>query len=507
MAMPLLVVAAGVALLLLLMTRLRVNGFLAILTVAMLVGVAQGMSPVAVYDSMVEGVGGQLGELVLILGLGAMLGRVLADSGAAQRIAGDIAGRFGVGRVQLAMMLTATLIGITMFYEVGFVLLIPLVFTIVRRYRLPLLWVALPMSMTLSTMHSFLPPHPGPATVASTFHASQGLTLLYGLCIAVPAAAVIAFVWPRLAFVRRLDPRIPSGLATERDHPAELLPGLAPCVAIVAVPVLLMAGSAAAELRTGRHGTASQVLQFFGEAPVALAVALVLAVVFLGSLETAPDAVRVGEDEQSVLLDERLEHRVEETVGAGPAGPIDGARAARPAPLPARGGAGRAHPPSGRGWAGYQAAMSSCADAVKPMAMILMIIGAGGAFKQVLTDSGIADYITGLTDGWNVSPIVLAWLIAVILRVSLGSATVTVVTASGIVLPLVAAGGVSPELMTLAVTSGSICASHVNDPGFWLFKEYLNLSVIDTIKVRTTYTTALAVIGLVGVLALDAVVG
>lgn len=486
--MPLVIVAAGVVLLLFLMTRLKVNAFFAILLVAMLVGVAQGMSLVGTYESMVEGVGGQLGELVLILGLGAMFGRVLADSGAAQRIASDITGRFGVGRVQLAMMLTATLIGITMFYEVGFVLLVPLVFTIVRRYRLPLLWVALPMSMTLSTMHSFLPPHPGPATVATTFHASQGLTLLYGLAIAVPAAAVIAFLWPRLPFVRRIEPSIPEGLVAERDYPAYLLPGLARCVLIVAVPVLLMAGSAAAEIWMGSGGGAVEVLQFLGEAPVALAVALVLGVVLLGSLET-PDVA----------------HHEEQMVGAA-AAPGNGGRTATGLAVAGDRSAGAVRP-GGRSWAGYEAAMGACADAVKPMAMILMIIGAGGAFKQVLTDAGIADYITDMTSGWDVSPIVLAWLIAVILRVSLGSATVTVVTASGIVLPLVASGGVSPELMTLAVTSGSICASHVNDPGFWLFKEYLNLSVVDTIKVRTTYTTALAVIGLLGVLTLNALVG
>jgi Gnt-I system high-affinity gluconate transporter len=503
--MPLLIVAAGVVLLLVLMTRLKVNAFVAILAVALLVGIAQGMSPVDTYESMVDGVGGQLGELVLILGLGAMFGRVLADSGAAQRIAGDITARFGVGRVQLAMMLTATLIGITMFYEVGFVLLIPLVFTIVRRYQLPLLWVALPMSMTLSTMHSFLPPHPGPATVATTFGASQGLTLLYGLIIAVPAAAVIAYVWPRLPFVRRINPSIPAGLVTEKDYPNELLPGLARCVLIVAVPVLLMAGSAAAELWIGSDSMAFEVLEFFGEAPVALAIALMLGVVFLGSLETGAGVVHQEEDEQSVVVDERLEERVEETVGARAGGSARGAASTVPA---TGGGAGGSAPRrNGRGWEGYQAAMSACADAVKPMAMILMIIGAGGAFKQVLTDSGIADYITDLTHGWDISPIVLAWLIAVLLRVSLGSATVTVVTASGIVAPLVVAGGASPELMTLAVTCGSICASHVNDPGFWLFKEYLNLSVVDTIKVRTTYTTALALIGLVGVLSLNAVVG
>jgi Gnt-I system high-affinity gluconate transporter len=141
------------------------------------------------------------------------------------------------------------------------------------------------------------------------------------------------------------------------------------------------------------------------------------------------------------------------------------------------------------------------------MAIIILIIGAGGAFKQVLVDSGIADYIKLLTEGWNVSPIILAWGIAVLLRIALGSATVAVVTAAGVVLPLVAGSGVAPELMVLAVTCGSICASHVNDPGFWLFKEFFNLSVIEAIKTRTSYTTVLSILGLGGVLALNAFIG
>jgi len=498
---PLLIIAAAVIVLLVLMTRFRMNGFVAILLVALGVGVAQGLSPSQTYESMVDGIGGQLSELVLILGLGAMFGRVLADSGAAQQIATTITDRAGIGRVQLAMMLTATLIGITMFYEVGFVLLIPLVFTIVRRYDLPLLWVGLPMSMTLSTMHSFLPPHPGPATVATTLGASQGVTLLYGLIIAVPAAAVLAYSWPRMPFVRRITPSIPEGLVGVKDYPAAQLPGLGRCLAIVLAPVLLMACSAVAELWLPADDTLTHVLEFIGHAPIALAIAFLLGVALLGSLET-PTPAAISTVPESV------------PVAAGGAGAVDEA-----APMAgASAGAGATADPTAAQppvivrpfadrdrWAGYQAAMGASADAVKPMAMILMIIGAGGAFKQVLVDSGVADYITDVTAGWNVSPIVLAWLIAVLLRISLGSATVTVVTASGIVLPLLAGSGVSPEIMTLAVTCGSICASHVNDPGFWLFKEYFNLSVVETLKVRTSYTTMLSLIGLGGVLLLHAV--
>lgn len=469
--MPLLIVALAVVLLLVMMTRFKINGFIALFLAALFVGVARGMPLPKIYDAILDGVGGQLDELILILGFGAMLGKVLADSGAAQRIATTLVNAFGISRVQLVMVLTSTCIGITMFYEVGFVLLIPLVFTIVREYRLPLLWVGLPMSMTLSTMHSFLPPHPGPATVTDTFHASQGLTLLYGLPIAIVSASIICYVWPRLPFVRRITPSVPVSLITERQFAEKDLPSFAACVGIVLSPVVLMGIAAVAELSMDDKSAALPYIQFFGEAPVALLIALLLAVVFLGP---------------------RIGHLVDEDANDGD--------------LPAAGGNGGGTTTAVRRGR-LQAAMDSCAEAVKPMAMITMVIAAGGAFKEVLVDSGIADYIGDVTHGWHVSPIILAWAIAVLLRIAIGSATVTVVTAAGIVLPLVQASGAAPELMVLAVTCGSIAASHVNDPGFWLFKQYLDLSVTEALKVRTTYTSALAVLGLGGVLLMNVFVG
>jgi len=228
--MPLVLVALAVVLLLVLMTKFKLNGFISLFIVALLVGIASGMSLSDVYESMVEGVGGQLGELILTLGFGAMLGKVLADSGAAQRIATTMVNFFGISRVQLAMVLTAFAVGITMFYEVGFVLLIPIVFTIVREYKLPLLWVGLPMSISLSTMHSFLPPHPGPAAVSATFGASQGVTLFYGLFIALPAAALIAFTWPRLPFIKRMNPQVPYALITTQEFEERDMPSFRTCL-------------------------------------------------------------------------------------------------------------------------------------------------------------------------------------------------------------------------------------------------------------------------------------
>jgi Gnt-I system high-affinity gluconate transporter len=440
--MALVIVAAGVALLLILMTKFKLNGFIALVLVAIFVGVLRGMELPKIYESITDGIGGQLDDLVMILGFGAMLGKLMADSGAAQRIAMSMLHLFGISRVQLAMVLTAFAIGITMFYEVGFVLLIPLVFTIVREAKLPLLWVGLPMSIALSTMHSFLPPHPGPAAVAGTFHASMGLTLLYGLPIALPAAAIVAFTWPRLPFVKKMNPAVPYDLITTKEFSDEEMPSFFASLSIALIPVILMGTSAVATITMSKDNPAMRYIGFFGESPIALLIALLIAIPVLGP------------------------------------------------------GCGRS----------LDEVAKSCGEAVKPMAMIILVIAGGGAFKQVLVDSGIADYIAHLTSGWNISPLLLAWGIAVLLRIALGSATVAVVTAAGVVEPLVAGSGVAPELMVLAVSCGSIAFSHVNDPGFWLFKEFFNLSVIEAIKTRTTYSTALSLLGIGGLLLMNLVV-
>ncbi|MEV8392010.1 MULTISPECIES: gluconate:H+ symporter [unclassified Streptomyces] len=439
--MPLVVVGISVLVLLFLMTKLRLNGFAALLLVAVCVALVRGIPVAEIPDVLSEGIGGQIGDTMLTIGLGAMVGRVMGDSGAAQRIASKLLAVCGPRGVQVAMVLTAMLIGVTMFYEVAFVIIVPVAFTLVRVTRSNLLWVGLPMSIALSTMHSFLPPHPGPTAVASAFHASVGLTLFYGLFIAVPIGALIALVWPRLPFVRAMDPSVPKGLVSERVFEDEEMPGVGWSLAVALLPVVLIAGAAVTDMVTSARTPVVHVVEFVGSAPVALLLTLLVAVWAFGP--------RIGRS-----LDE---------------------------------------------------VAASCRGAAQAMAMILLVIGAGGAFKQVLVDGGISDYIKDVTEGWSISPIILAWLVAVILRVALGSATVAVVTASGVVLPLVAGSGIAPEIMVLAVSCGSIAFSHVNDPGFWMFKEYFNLSVIEAIKVRTSYTTVLAVLGLGGVLVLERV--
>ncbi|MFF5727444.1 gluconate:H+ symporter [[Kitasatospora] papulosa] len=437
--MPLVVVGISVVVLLLLMTRMKLNGFAALLLVAVGVALVQGIPAVGIPDVLSAGIGDQIGDTMLTIGLGAMVGRIMGDSGAARRIAGRLLDAFGPRGVQLAMVVTSMLIGVTMFYEVAFIIIVPIAFTLVRVTGVNLLWVGLPMSISLSTMHSFLPPHPGPTAVAATFHASVGHTLFYGLFIAVPAGALVALLWPRLPFVRAMNPSIPHGLVSEREFTDEEMPGTGWSLFVALFPVVLIAGAAVADMAVSGDNPFLHGIAFIGSAPIALLLALLLAAWAFG-------------------------------------------------------------PRIGRSLADVSA---SCASAAQAMAMILLVIGAGGAFKNVLVEGGISDYIKDVTEHWPVSPIILAWLIAAILRIALGSATVAVVTASGVVLPLLAGSGAHPEMMVLAVSCGSIAFSHVNDPGFWLFKEYFNLSVIQAIKVRTGYTTVLAVLGLGGVLAAE----
>ena len=435
--MPLIIVILGILLLFILIAKFKLNAFITFIIVSLFVGIAEGMEPLSVVDSIQKGIGNILGFLVIILGLGAMLGKLVADSGAAQRITTKLVEKFGKKNIQWAVVLTGFIVGIPMFYSVGFVILVPLVFTIAAATGLPLLYVGLPMLASLSVTHGYLPPHPAPTAIAATFSADIGKTLLYGICVAIPAIIVAG---PLLS---RTLKGINATPLKEFLNPVilkeEEMPSMANSIISALLPVILIAIAALAEFALPDTFFLKKTLIFMGNPAIAMLISVLVAIYTLGL---------------------------------------------------------------GRGKK-MKEVMDSVGSAITGITMVLLIIAGSGALKQVLIDSGVSEYIGAMLQESSISPLILAWLIATVIRVCVGSATVAGLTAAGIVLPLTQGTGVSPELMVLAIGSGSLMLSHVNDSGFWLFKEYFNLSVKDTLKSWTVMETTVGVMGLVGVLVIN----
>lgn len=438
--MPLVIVAIGVILLLLLMIRFKMNGFITLVLVALAVGLMQGMPLDKVIGSIKAGVGGTLGSLALIMGFGAMLGKMLADCGGAQRIATTLIAKFGKKHIQWAVVLTGFTVGFALFYEVGFVLMLPLVFTIAASANIPLLYVGVPMAAALSVTHGFLPPHPGPTAIATIFNADMGKTLLYGTILAIPTVILAGPVYARV--LKGIDKPIPEGLYSAKTFSEEEMPSFGVSVWTSLVPVVLMAMRAIAEMILPKGHAFLPVAEFLGDPVMATLIAVLIAMFTFG------------------LNRGRSMDQINDTL----------------------------------------------VSSIKIIAMMLLIIGGGGAFKQVLVDSGVDKYIASMMHETNISPLLMAWSIAAVLRIALGSAPVAAITAGGIAAPLIATTGVSPELMVIAVGSGSVIFSHVNDPGFWLFKEYFNLTIGETIKSWSMLETIISVCGLVGCLLLNMVI-
>ena len=438
--MPVTIIAVGVILLLVLMIVFKVNGFIALVFVSAVVGVAEGMTPLAVVASIQKGIGGTLGSLAMILGFGAMLGRLVSDTGAAQRVATTLIAAFGKKHLQWALVVTGLIVGLAMFYEVGFVLLLPLVFTIVAAAQMPLLYVGVPMVAALSVTHCFLPPHPGPTAIATIFGANIGTTLLYGLIITIPTVIVAGPIFSR--FLKSFEREPPEGLFNPKIFEEHEMQGFWISIFAAVIPVILMAIAAICELTMPKENALRQFFEFIGNPAVALFISVVVAVLTLG--------LRNGRKMEEV--------------------------------------------------------MEMCGSSIAAIAMIVFIIAGGGAFKQVLVDSGVGNYIADLMKGSSLSPLLMCWTVAAMLRVALGSATVAAITTAGIVTPIIAITHTDPALMVLAVGSGSVIASHVNDPGFWLFKGYFNLTVVETLKTWTVMETLISFLGLGGVLILNAII-
>ncbi len=435
--MPLIIVIGGILLLFLLIAKFKLNAFISFIIVSLLVGVAEGMEILTVVDSIQTGLGKTLGSLIMILGLGAMLGKLVADSGAAQRITTKLVDKFGKKNIQWAVVLTGFIVGIPMFYTVGFVILVPLVFTIAAATGLPLIYVGLPMLASLSVTHGYLPPHPAPTGIAVMFDADLGKTLLYGIIVAIPAIIVAGPLFSRT--IKNIEATPLKEFLNPKVLSDDEMPSTLTSILTALLPVILIGFAAFVDFLLPDGNTFKKIIAVAGNPVIAMLISVLVAIYTLG------------------LARGRKMTEV----------------------------------------------MNSVSSAVAGITMVLLIIAGAGALKEVLIDSGVSDYIGNMMKGSSVSPLILAWLIATVIRVCVGSATVAGLTAAGIALPLLSGTDVSPELMVLAIGSGSLMLSHVNDGGFWLYKEYFNLSVKDTLKTWTVMETTVGIMGLIGVLVLD----
>jgi Gnt-I system high-affinity gluconate transporter len=438
--MPLLIVALGIILLIVLITVVKLDTFISFVVVSFLVGIAEGMNPGDLLKSIEKGIGSTLGSLVMILGFGAMLGKLVAESGAAQRIASRLISLFGIKYVQWAMVLTGFIVGISMFYSVGFVILIPIIFTVAAATRLPLLYVGIPLISALSVTHGFLPPHPSPTAITIMFHANMGKTLLYGIIIAIPA---IIIAGPLFGKTLKKVPASPlKEFVNPRILSEEEMPGMTVSVLTAVLPVILIIISTIIDLTPLKDITVGKIILFIGNPAAALLISLLTAVYTLG-LARGKNMKEISE---------------------------------------------------------------IMTRSVTSITTVLLIIAGAGILKEVLTDSGVSNYIGGLMSESSISPLFLGWLIAAVLRISVGSATVSALTAGGIVLPIVASGAVNAELMVISIGAGSLVLSQVNDVGFWMYKEYFTLSVKDTLKTWTVMETIVGVAGLIGVLIINSII-
>ena len=432
--MPLVIVISGIVLLFLLIVAIRLNAFISFIIVCVFVGLLQGMNLINIITSIQSGIGNTLGFLVMILGLGAMLGKLVADSGAAQRITSQLVARFGVKYIQWAVVLAGFIVGIPMFYSVGFVILIPLIFTVAASTRLPLIYVGLPMLTSLSVTHGFLPPHPAPTAIAGMFQANIGKTLLYGILIAIPAIIIAGPLFART--IKNIEATPLKEFYNPTVLKEEELPSMGVSVLSALLPIILMALSAIIENFVPGDFVFKRIMIFLGNPAIAMLISVLFAIYSLG-----------------IARNKKMNE-----------------------------------------------VMSSVSNAVSSITMVLLIIAGAGALKQILVDSGVSDYIGELLIGSSLSPLFLGWLIATVIRVCVGSATVAGLTAAGICLPMISGSDVSPELMVPAIGSGSLMLSHVNDGGFWMFKEYFNLSVKETLSTWTVMETIVGITGLIGVL-------
>lgn len=443
--MPILLTFAGILTLIFLIAYVKLDTFISFIIVSISIGLASGMGVTAVGKAIQTGIGSTLGDLVLIIGFGAMLGRIVAESGAARQITNVLIGWFGIKNIRWGLALAGFIIGIPLFYNAGFIIVVPLIFTIAASSGLPLLTVAVPMLSALSVAHGYLPPHPSPSAIAGQLNADIGRTLFYGIIVAIPAIVIAGPIFGKT--LGRFQPKPDRDVFNIREVPTSDLPsaGISFFVALLPVVLLTLLGPIKSLLPEG--SALRSVVTFLAEPYVGMLLSVLVAVWVLGLRRNA--------------------------VGKRPT---------------------------------MKVVMKDLEEAIKAASPILLVIAGAGALKQIFNDSGTSLYIGSQLAGVEMSPLLLGWGMAAVIRVCVGSATVAGLTTVGIILPLIQSQNVNPELMVLAIGSGSLMLSHINDAGFWLFKEYFNLSINDTLRTWTVMESLVSVIGLLGVLALNLVV-
>jgi len=425
-------------------TRLHVHPFIALTIAAGFLGLTSGMPVALVMKSFQDGFGGVLGFVGVVLGLGTMLGKMMAESGGADQISRTLVNAFGKERVHWAMMCAAFLVGIPLFFEIGFVLLIPLVFIVAKRTGVSLIKIGIPLLAGLSVVHGLIPPHPGPLLTIGIFGADIGKTIFYGLIVGLPTAIIAGPIFGSV--ISKYIPGQPSQeLMDQLAHEprAQELPGFGVTLVTVLLPVFLMLLKAFADVAFDEKNLFREWMDLIGHPITALLAALLLAVYTFGLA---------------------------------------------------------------RGFTSRQI-LKFVDESLAPTAAIMLIIGAGGGFKQMLVASGVGNTVGQMALNAQISPILLAWVVAGLIRVATGSATVATITGAGIVAPLATmVPGVNRELLVLATGAGSLILSHVNDAGFWLVKQYFNMTVVETFKTWTAMETIISVVAIIFIMILAAFV-
>lgn len=435
--LPLVWVALGVVVLLVLNMKFKLNSFLSLLIVAFLVGILNGLSLTDVITTVKTGFGSTLGSLALIIGFGAVIGKLMVHSGAAQQIASTLIKKFGVKYVQIALIIIGGVFGISVFYEVAFIILAPLVISIAVEAKVPFMKLGVTAVAAATFAHSIFPPQAGPTALVQAYNADMGMVYMLGIVVFIVTVFAAGIIVPKL--LRNIDYPVPPLMQQTKQFNEDEMPNFASSLLVPLTPAIIISLGTILKLFLSEGTSIYNFVSFISSAEISMLIAVFVAIYVFG--------IRRGENMGQI--------------------------------------------------------MDTFSDGIKDIAMIIFIVGAGGAFKQVILDSGVGDTLAGYMQDWNINPLIMAWLITAIMRIITGQGVVSAITAAGIVAPLMDTMDVNPVLLVLATACGSNTITHVNDASFWLFKEYFNISIKDTFKTWGVLLLTGSLVGLGVVLILD----